>query len=512
MLNTQHPEYSSLVKEKRSWGRKLLIAAWIVEIIAAFIGLMVAWSMGYQTYELYSKEFGVFPTSKVFDLVLAALPFIMVAAVELLKIPICYLVYINRSFRIQVVYALVLALLTFITFETLITGFERQYSNISTQVKIPLSKLTVVEKNIAYIEKEIAKLKNTSIESINKQATLLRDDAEKSLNDDLSNLRDRKTQYLQSGNETLLSQIKSFEKDIEILIGRRDSEIEKIEKANSSFVREEIANQKILREENNKQIKALRQEIAALERKIAQRESEGLGSDFWKQDIPKWEKRVAAKEKLILELSSANAKTTVNTSQSLKQEISKIWNAYEKDIKKKYDDISLIEKEISRNNKYQEEIDEINKLIQKRQEKYSEELAKIDSFRLTEEDKLTMKNTEIAKLEKEVRPYKKEQVELDAEVILAYEATQIYRIAKSFYGVEPGVRITEKQISFVAKVWFGSLAGVVSSMGVFLAFGAFILKHTGNEFKELRRRSGPVRKSLRAKNRYQNKRGSERGG
>ena len=72
---------------KKSWGRKLLYLAWVVEVIAAIIGLMIAWSMGYQTYQIYTQDGGEFPADKYFDLFLAALPFIMVAAAELLKIP-----------------------------------------------------------------------------------------------------------------------------------------------------------------------------------------------------------------------------------------------------------------------------------------------------------------------------------------------------------------------------------------------------------------------------------------
>ena len=125
---------SALILAKQQSGKKLYVFAWVIEGIAAFIGLMIAWSMGFQTYQFYVNEYGSFPLINLFDLVLAALPFVMVASVELLKIPFCKLIYLNRSFKIRVLFSIVLVLVTFITFETLITGFERQFNNISIQV------------------------------------------------------------------------------------------------------------------------------------------------------------------------------------------------------------------------------------------------------------------------------------------------------------------------------------------------------------------------------------------
>ncbi|MBT5662756.1 MAG: hypothetical protein HOJ05_03555, partial [Alphaproteobacteria bacterium] len=92
---------SALIQEKISSGKKLYIFAWVIEIIAAFIGVMIAWSMGFQTYQYYITENGQFPMIHLFDLVLAGLPFLMVASVELLKIPFCKLIYLNKSFKIR---------------------------------------------------------------------------------------------------------------------------------------------------------------------------------------------------------------------------------------------------------------------------------------------------------------------------------------------------------------------------------------------------------------------------
>jgi hypothetical protein len=113
---------------------------------------------------------------------------------------------------------------------------------------------------------------------------------------------------------------------------------------------------------------------------------------------------------------------------------------------------------------------------------------------------LSTKGVRIDALEAELTPLKDKALQLENKVLAAYSSTQIYRIARTVYGVERGQRITEKQLSLVATVWFGSLAGIVSTMGIFLAFGAFILKHPVAEFHEQekhKRRNAPMRRAFR---------------
>ena len=197
---------SALILAKQKSGKKLYVFAWVIEGIAAFIGLMIAWSMGFQTYQFYVNEYGSFPLINLFDLVLAALPFVMVASVELLKLPFCKLIYLNRSFKIRVLFSIVLVLVTFITFETLITGFERQFNNISIQVSVPQQKLAVLTKKIEYIEESIANLENTTDDSISEEVTLQREEAAKSRDSAIATLNAQKDQYLTISGGTLIKQ------------------------------------------------------------------------------------------------------------------------------------------------------------------------------------------------------------------------------------------------------------------------------------------------------------------
>jgi len=196
---------NTLTLEKISSGKKLLRFAWIIEIIAAFIGLIIAWSMGYETYLYYISDNGSFPAVHLFDLILAALPFVMVASVELLKIPFCKLIYLNNSFRVRFFYTIVLVLVTFITFETLSTGFERNFHNISMKVSIPQEKLDSVNNEVQLIADDISKYQQKTQDTVRNETNLQIANAEKRKETAITALNAQKEQFFQQGNSVFIN-------------------------------------------------------------------------------------------------------------------------------------------------------------------------------------------------------------------------------------------------------------------------------------------------------------------
>ena len=94
-------------REQIRWGKYLLRMAWALEIIAATIGIMIAWSFGYKVYAHYINLEGSFPPDKFFDVLIAGLPFVMVAAVELVKIPLCRVVYTRTTLKVKIIFSVV---------------------------------------------------------------------------------------------------------------------------------------------------------------------------------------------------------------------------------------------------------------------------------------------------------------------------------------------------------------------------------------------------------------------
>ena len=442
---------------------------------------------------------------------LAALPFVMVASVELLKIPFCKIIYLNKVFKIRFLFSMVLVLITFITFETFSQGFESQFNNITMKVSTPQKELKTVNQNMRNFEEQILVLQQKTEESISDvvsirsiEAETIRDSAKKAL-------EDQKTQYRTTGNQKDLDTKENLETRITRAKERRD---EKIKQTESNFItvsEEEQARQAKTRAGNNRQIEIFEENIKRLEDNITALEIDESIFDILGGKKGQWEKEIKKYRGLIEALLLKNTEVGLGSANSLTLVINRINKEAELQIDELYAQIDKIDLKLAQDSKYTNEIALIDLKIIKIQEKYNDEIDAIAQYRQEQTKDLANKNKKIDELESQLVPLKDEVTALEIVITDAYELTPIYRYARSFYGLEPGVMITEKQISFVAAIWYGSLALIVSTMGIFLAFGSFIFMYSGMDFEELKKRgSGPIgrayRKALLAKRKKYRKR------
>lgn len=81
--------------------------------------------------------------------------------------------------------------------------------------------------------------------------------------------------------------------------------------------------------------------------------------------------------------------------------------------------------------------------------------------------------------------------------ILAQE-NQIYRFAQKFNGYDDILKVTEKDLTFIATIWFGSIALVCATVGTILALISNIMTDPDAFVeKERRRRNNRLARSLR---------------
>lgn len=127
------------IKQKRliKASDKLLSSAWGVEIVAALIGVAVAVAIGYTIH----NDAGDSVDSDVWiNIVLGSLPFIMVAIVEISKIPLARVVYNAESLLKTVFFSIILAAAIVVTWETMVTGMERSIAGQMAKVSKPMLK------------------------------------------------------------------------------------------------------------------------------------------------------------------------------------------------------------------------------------------------------------------------------------------------------------------------------------------------------------------------------------
>ena len=103
--------------------------AWTVEIIAALIGLTISIIVGVSAG--LSDQFEESLLGQGASVLVAGLPFLLVAVVELCKIPLTFAFIAVESTSWRLLFLFFVLFLCLITFETMFNGFERNFSNLN---------------------------------------------------------------------------------------------------------------------------------------------------------------------------------------------------------------------------------------------------------------------------------------------------------------------------------------------------------------------------------------------
>jgi len=152
-------ENEMTLSDRARVGRRLIWAAWGVEIIAAGIGLLIAVLIIVSTQARIQGLNGqVSAASGIMSAFLGGLPFIMVAVVELTKIPLATACYHARSHIWKWVLGFGLLFLMVITFETILNGFERNFTQRTYVIKQLKKKLIHTNEEISKVESDTKSL------------------------------------------------------------------------------------------------------------------------------------------------------------------------------------------------------------------------------------------------------------------------------------------------------------------------------------------------------------------
>lgn len=193
-------------------GKQLLIAAWAVEILAASIGLLIATLIVVSTYSTIGKS-GVDQdniASGMMSAFLGGLPFVMVAAIELTKIPLATAYFHSENRLWKWLLALGLLLLMIITFETMLNGFERNFTQRTYVIKEHRKSIQLVEANITNSKTNIAELRSMTSESnraeFTKEMNSLEESQAREIADVDKQIEQAKVQYSGRGAQTIAEQ------------------------------------------------------------------------------------------------------------------------------------------------------------------------------------------------------------------------------------------------------------------------------------------------------------------
>jgi hypothetical protein len=491
--------HSPLIEQHRDRrlliGRRLIIAAWIVEFFAILIGLFISFAMGLSAYE-ESVASGLIQDSQAsswslgLNVAISVTPFFMVALVEGTKIPFVEAFYNTSSGLWKLTFGVVLIFLAFITFESALNGFERNFTNLTYIIDNE-------KKNLVLVEEKIDRL-NSNIEIASKaNLTDIEDEYNERL-EVISRERDSQTVQIQKRIQALRATIQSEyikglreqassrNTQIERVRLDRDQQITRLRESSAASIDKTEAEIGVRRRQLQNKIEQLTKDISRAERR-RDLELDNAGIFTNKEQIRSRASRILGP------LEQRREETQKSLEElSIPAILAKSNEALGKAVKTLRDDYDEV---LGKLNREQSDLnDEIGASLGAREQDieesingYLKEIGSVESrYQLQQEDaarqrdsallKLSNSQEVIAKSETEKDRLNGDRIEIRDTINRKVGNNQIYRIAQWAFGAESAADLDRTDVLQVALIWFGSLAALVAFTGIFLALASEVIK------------------------------------
>lgn len=442
--------------------------AWALEILVVTIGLAIS-----ITLALESR--GALGWSSI---IVTVGPFVVVALVELCKIPLASALYFSRKSKI--LYLIFALFVSAITFETLFNGFERNLASLNYEIDIKKLDIARAVRTMEINEQKIRDL-DENMSRAKEEIVFLRDDINNKYQKDISRIRASRTQ-----NEDQLSITK---KDI-VSVRQKIREIQALKLAKTEeWIDKKKALFDRLAESGDSLSESIIKERQQLSKRITEVEDEyKLALDdatFFSRPgiIKRFEKQITNLRNTLQSvteksLDSGNLTANIEAKQQQLNLVNKQYEMYLSDL-----DTSITEQrqqlkllESNESNLNSATSSQLSRKINQRFQQKEKELGYIRDKEVVSEQKYQSVFDKISDLknanfdiEHQISAYKHE---LDFLIM----SNQVYRIASYVDNAESAEDISKESVKLVAIVWFGSLALVCSITGIILVLSSFHMR------------------------------------
>ena len=463
-------------------ARLLITLAWTVEVIAVLIGLTISIVVAVSAYSSFASEGDVGLLEGSSSILVAALPFVLIAVVEICKIPLTFAFMAVRNRLWRGMFLTFVLFLCLITFETMLNGFERNFSNLNRAIDTRKNNIESAEQAVGLLENRRAYVVRFTEEDLITEL-----DAEQVIIDGQFN-------------------------DAAVKIDRNTREVlSNIDYGFQDELTEEIARLELVRD---KYYDDWRDETEAVEERFSTLLLQNIGGSASERD-----RLLAELDTLKREFDQAMATANFfNRSQreqkyrglirEKEQQLSVITTGYlggdalekqstmEAQLKQQMDFV---------NSKYTRRIDEIDIRVAELKTEIETRLAanaeletsvvskassdKARFARIRAEQITELKTYEEGKraeleiiaeraftIDEEIFTLRNEQRWLQSEINHLINQNQIYRLAMYFTGKESATDVERRSVGVVALLWFGSLSLIAAVCGVMLALAGFYLR------------------------------------
>ena len=537
---------------EQKFGKKLLITAWAVEIMAASLGLLIAFFMAYDAYfNSGNQDF-----SRTLNAILGALPFLLIAIIEPTKIPLAGGLYKVKSWGWKTLILAALLGLTAVTFETIFTGLERQVTNVTGQVHQGITGIQNIEDKNSEIERKIAE--NEKINLGDRTADLDKNILEN--NELLSAEVSKETQNYETRKINLEQQEQKLITDLnKVEAQRRDdnqkriSALEKpLDTLNIRINKKQTERDKLIETQTQRQQGNLRDaiivsyeaSIATVRAKIDEVQNwllsqetvqikkaqttigvldDGKAGDNTNRNFQNWRSK---QEEQISSLNikiddrrreiEQNAQALTDAGNSGIQRLSEELQSLEADRTKSQQAIQILSLELVKSNtltdrelNLKQSIEKINLEISALTNEHNSNIDVIrnnrsaiqknleDNKKIIEGEFSALKNT-VPSLRNEFSSNLSEINTKKEELRVLAQKNQIYRFAQKWKGYDDILEVSEKDLTVVSTIWFGSIALICATVGTILALISYIMTDP-DAFVEKQKQlqNNPIRRSLR---------------
>ena len=476
--------------ERESIGKKLIIFAWAVEICAVIIGFAISIMQGITSFEeLEANKNGLLGFGDYTNIFIAMMPFLMVAIVEITKIPFVGATYKTSHKKWKFVFAVSLLFLAFITFESALNGFERNFHALIFSIDKYKKELVALEEEIVPLAEKRDRLANLSAPQIeteySQRHAIISEERSRQANiiqDRIQGLRAAsQTEYIKGLNDQIddrRDQVKALradrQKEIDALI---NASTQLTENASSEISTQRRSLQQQLINEQN-YLQTLREER---EKKIedAGYFSENKVREQENKRVNQQEQKVEGLRTQLNELSDSDRQKQLR--ERFNKDIETVKDRYQNREDKLNKEIQNVSMTLSKSlGSREKDIENVIKTHMKEltsiEAKFQEQQKENEAFRDNSFKTLSQNKTLVSDIEKNLFKKQNQRVELRNLVNIKVGDNQVYRMAQWWFNKESAADLDRKDVMSIAGLWFGSLAMLIAVTGILLAFASYVIR------------------------------------
>ena len=465
-----------------NYSRLLIALAWTVEGIAVLIGLTISIVVAVSALNSYAGEADVSLLDGTSAIVVAALPFVLIAVVELCKIPLTFAFMSVRNIVWRSMFLAFVLFLCLITFETMLNGFERNFSNLNRSIDTRKNQIESAENQIGLLENRRNFIVKFTEEEVLEDVAVDREEIDSQYRTVAQRIDTNAQQSLREIDYSFQDELEQEITRIQIVLDDYYSdwrdETEAVEERFSTLILGNISGSSDERDRLLAELEALKAEFA---------ESMATATIFNRATREnKYRALIKDKEDQLGVVVSGYLGGTAIEQQStmeaqLKQQLEFVNNKYTGRIADANERIDLLKQEIEQRLQNNSDL-ENNVLSRAAQDK-----ARFATIRNTQnqevDDYLAGKMVELDQIadrsfgiDEQIFEIRNNQRRLQSEINHLINQNQIYRLAMYWDNEDSATDVERGTVGIIALLWFGSLSLIASVCGVMLALAGFYLQ------------------------------------